>query len=148
MARWYSGTKARPWGLPSLPENAPSALLSEPAIASSGNGRYEKIVRSAVEYDLFVPVFAANGRKVSQSLLRSLREELLEHFGGLTLFRQRNLGLWKFGRYLYRDEIVILRVVTENVRAGRAFFRVTKQKLEARLEQKSILVIERRIGLV
>lgn len=59
------------------------------------------------EYEIYVPLTHNNGSAVDPEILLQLRERLLEEFGGLTFFPQRNEGFWTFGGVTYRDEIVI-----------------------------------------
>jgi hypothetical protein len=67
----------------------------------------------------------------------------LEQFGGVTFFPQPNEGLWQMGSVTFRDQIVIFRVLSTNVRRSRRFFRALKQELKTVLEQEEILVVER-----
>ena len=64
------------------------------------------------EYELYVPLTHNDGSPVDPETLVQLRERLLEQFGGLTFFPQRNEGFWTFGGVTYRDEIVIYRILT------------------------------------
>jgi hypothetical protein len=47
------------------------------------------------------------------------------------------------GPVTFRDQIVIFRVLSANVRRSRGFFRAMKQELKTKLEQEEILVVER-----
>jgi len=81
------------------------------------------------EYELYVPLTLNDGSPVNPAILVHLRERLLERFGGLTFFPQPNEGFWTFGGVTYRDEIVIYRVLTQQTRATRKFFRELKEEL-------------------
>lgn len=65
------------------------------------------------EYEVYVPLTLNEGRPVDPDTLVRLRERLLEQFGGLTFFPQRNEGFWTFGGVTYRDEIVIYRYASK-----------------------------------
>lgn len=95
------------------------------------------------EYDLFVPLRYNDGASIEPAKLQILQARLLELFGGVTFFPQPNEGLWQSGGVTYRDEIVIYRVVTGNVRAARQFFRRLKEELKTALRQEEIFVVER-----
>lgn len=95
------------------------------------------------EYELFVPLTHNDGSPVDPQILVELRERLLERFGGLTFFPQRNEGFWTFGGVTYRDEIVVYRVLTAHTRSARKFFRNLKEKLKRDLDQEEILIVEK-----
>jgi hypothetical protein len=95
------------------------------------------------EYEIYVPLTHNDGTPVEPGKLVQLRERLLEQFGGLTYFPQRNEGFWRFGGVTYRDEIVIYRILTEQEQEARDFFRALKQYLKRELQQEEILIVEK-----
>jgi hypothetical protein len=95
------------------------------------------------EYDIFVPLRYNDGRPIEGTKLQQLQSELLGQFGGLTYFPQANHGYWKLGDVVYRDEIVIYRVIASRSRESRSFLRELKERLKADLNQEEILVVER-----
>jgi hypothetical protein len=97
------------------------------------------------EYDLYVPLFLNDGAPVSDEFIDRLGERLLQQFGGCTFFPQPNKGLWKMGNVVFRDQIVIFRVLTGNVRAARRFFRELKRELLVELQQEAILIVEKNV---
>jgi hypothetical protein len=105
-------------------------------------------VKSAVEYDVYLPLYKNDGAKIGAALIKKIRKQLVDQFGGLTHFRHRNLGLWKFGALTFRDEIIIFRVIGENRSQGRKFFKNFKPVLAKALGQHMILIVERRITIV
>jgi hypothetical protein len=86
------------------------------------------------EYELYVPLTLNDGTPVDPETLLQLRNRLLERFGGLTFFPQRNEGFWTFGGVTYRDEIVIYRILTDRTRMARKFFRELRGQLKRDLE--------------
>jgi hypothetical protein len=48
----------------------------------------------------------------------------------------------------YRDEIVIYRVITGNIRAARRFLRELKEELKRDLDQVEILIVEKEAELL
>ncbi len=99
----------------------------------------------AREYDLYYPLRYNDGREVEPAKVVGLKERLTERFGGLTFFPQKSEGTWKIGSVTFRDEMVILRVLAEEVRAARDFFRKLKEELKADLQQEDVLIVERRV---
>jgi len=95
------------------------------------------------EYEIYVPLTHNDGSPVDAERLVQLRERLLEQFGGLTFFPQRNEGFWTFGGVTYRDEIIIYRILTGETRKARTFFRAIKEELKRDLHQEEILIVEK-----
>ncbi|HEX3601707.1 MAG TPA: hypothetical protein VHU84_16255 [Lacipirellulaceae bacterium] len=90
-----------------------------------------------------MPLRYNDGRPIEGTKLQQLQSELLGQFGGLTYFPQANHGYWKLGDVVYRDEIVIYRVIASRSRESRSFLRELKERLKADLNQEEILVVER-----
>ena len=67
------------------------------------------------EYELYVPLKYNDGSTIEPKKLTRLRERLLLQFGSLTYFPQRNQGFWTLAGVIFRDEIVIYRVVTDRI---------------------------------
>lgn len=100
------------------------------------------------EYELYVPLTHNDGSPVDPERLVQLREQLLQQFGGLTFFPQRNEGFWTFGGVTYRDEIVIYRILTGETRKARRFFREIKEQLKRDLDQEEILIVEKEADIL
>jgi hypothetical protein len=75
------------------------------------------------EYDLFLPLTYNDGSPIESKRFQNLQEQLLAEFGGVTFFPQPNEGLWQLGEVVYKDEIVIYRVLATKPRKARAFSR-------------------------
>jgi len=97
------------------------------------------------EYDLYVPLTYNDGTPVEAKAIEQIGQRLLERFGGVTFFPQPNEGLWRMGPVTFRDQIVIFRVLSANVRDARRFFRALKVRLKKELEQEEILVVEKNV---
>jgi hypothetical protein len=97
------------------------------------------------EYDIFVPLYRNDGSPIDSGSFDAIQDRLLDEFDGLTFFPQPNQGYWRMGNVVYRDEIVIFRVVSDR-RSARRFLRRLKEELKTELEQEEILIIERDVG--
>lgn len=95
------------------------------------------------EYDIFVPLSYNNGTAIEGHKFQQLQQSLLDEFGGVTYFPQANQGYWKLGDVIYRDEIVIYRVLSSDARRSKRFLRSLKESLKAELGQEEILIVER-----
>ena len=95
------------------------------------------------EFELYVPLFLNDGSAVSDEVIERIGERLLDEFGGCTFFPQPNKGLWKMGDVVFRDEIVIFRVLNGQARSARRFFRDLKRELLLELQQEAILIVEK-----
>ena len=95
------------------------------------------------EYDLYLPLTYNDGTPVDAKTIERIGQRLLEQFGGVTFFPQPNEGLWRMGPVTFRDQIVIFRVLSANVRDARRFFKALKRELKTELEQEEILVVEK-----
>ena len=95
------------------------------------------------EYDIFIPLFDNDGSPIEPRKFQDLQNRLLAHFDGLTFFPQPNQGFWKMADVLYRDEIVIYRVLSSKVRAARRFLAQLKGELKREFKQEEILIVER-----
>ncbi len=95
------------------------------------------------EYDLFIPLYYNDGTPIEAHKHRRLQDRLLDEFGGLTVFPQPNQGYWRMAGVTFRDEIIVLRVVTSAKRSARRFLGKLKENLKRDLRQEEILIIER-----
>jgi hypothetical protein len=100
------------------------------------------------EYDLFIPLYHNDGTPIDARKLRKLRIRLLQEFDGVTFFPQPNEGFWRLGKVVYRDEIVVFRVLTRKVRSARRFLAELKKELKRELKQEEILIVERDVDLL
>lgn len=95
------------------------------------------------EYELYLPLYLNDGTPVQDEFIAALGERLVAEFGGCTFFPQPNKGLWKMGNVVFRDDVVIFRVLTADVDAARSFFRELKSTLMRELHQEAILIVEK-----
>jgi hypothetical protein len=79
---------------------------------------------------------------------QDLQEYLLRHFDGLTFFPQPNKGIWRMGKVIYHDEVVIYRVLTENRKKAKKVLLRLKESLKRTFRQEEILIITRNVGVL
>jgi hypothetical protein len=98
------------------------------------------------EYDLYVPLFSNDGRRLPHASLMRLRKRLVAQFGGLTYFPQKSKGVWKIGQAVFQDEIVVLRVLSE--KNFPSFWGRLKKDLQREWNQKEILIVMRHVSIM
>ncbi|MEX2214227.1 MAG: hypothetical protein WD768_08875 [Phycisphaeraceae bacterium] len=95
------------------------------------------------EYDIFVPLFHNDGRRIDRRVFRFIHRAPLDQFNGVTFFPQPNQGSWRAGGVTYRDRIVVYRVLCRGTAIDREFLVDLKVTLKRELQQEEILIIER-----
>jgi hypothetical protein len=98
--------------------------------------------------EILLPLRDNSGRPFDREDFARVREELVEHFGGLTAFtRSPAEGLWEEGEgERSRDEIVIFEVMADWL--DRGWWRGYRETLEARFRQDEMVVRAREIELL
>lgn len=100
------------------------------------------------EYDLYVPLRSNDGKRMAPAKLARLKKRLIKQFAGLTYFPQKNKGIWKLGAVTFRDEIVILRVLSPNTKKVQKFWQKLKTELQREWQQQEILIVYRKIKII
>jgi hypothetical protein len=90
--------------------------------------------------ELLLPVRDNDGQRFGAELFAKVREELIEHFGGLTAFsRSPAEGIWEPREgERSRDEILIFEVMTDWIE--RSWWTAYRKELERRFRQDEIVV--------
>jgi hypothetical protein len=90
--------------------------------------------------EILLPLADKEGKPFAGDLYARVREELVEHFGGVTTFsRAPAEGLWKQGEgQPERDQIVIFEVMADWL--DRGWWRGYRAELEQRFRQDEIVV--------
>ncbi len=98
--------------------------------------------------EILLPLSDNEGKPFAPELRSAVRDELVEHFGGVTAFtRSPAEGLWKEGGgEPDRDDIVILEVMADWL--DRGWWRVYRSELERRFRQDEIVVRAREVELL
>ena len=100
------------------------------------------------EYEVYVPLNDNDGRPIAPEKLRWLKRRLVLEFGGLTYFPQENEGVWKVGAFTFRDKVVILRVLSNDVEKAEAFLTALKEDVRREWQQADVLIVSREVGTV
>ena len=100
------------------------------------------------EYEIYVPVYANGGAAYPEHMLASLREKLVQKFGGITDTRHKNKGVWKIGSTKYVDELIIWRALSIGEGAQDPFMKNLKAEMESSLQQKEILIVKRPVTVI
>jgi hypothetical protein len=100
------------------------------------------------EFELYVPLVSKNGEKLPLKELKLLKNRLVAQFGGVTHFPQKTKGVWKVGQATFYDEIIILRVLADQTKTAKTFWRKLKVDLQRKWKQKHILIIARKVNSV
>jgi hypothetical protein len=98
------------------------------------------------EYEIYLPMANNDGTQIDPAEIERVKRTLAAAFGGYTHLRQRSDGAWSIGGVTFRDEVTIVRVLDD----GRGSFdlRAFKRELERALQQQSILIVTREVGVV
>jgi hypothetical protein len=89
--------------------------------------------------EIFVPVYDNNGKRFSETLHKEVKAGLLEKFDGLTRYtRNPAEGLWRRGKALSRDAIIIYEVMVN--RFNKRWWQRYRKDLEREFRQKSIVI--------
>jgi hypothetical protein len=88
---------------------------------------------------LLLPVYDNEGAALPRELYDSVRNELVERFGGLTAYtRAPASGLWAEGGQVDKDDIVVYEVMVDAL--DRGWWATYRQALEQRFAQDELMV--------
>ena len=88
---------------------------------------------------ILLPLYDNAGAALPRAAFQLVRDELTEHFGGLTAYtRAPAEGVWAEAGAMSRDDIVVYEVMTDML--DRGWWRDYRTTLERRFRQQSIVV--------
>jgi hypothetical protein len=98
--------------------------------------------------EIFLPMYDPKGERFPQSLYADTRDELVEHFGGLTAHSLTPVaGLWTSPEgEVVRDDVIIYEVIAERVE--RSWWSRYRKTLEERFAQAQLMVRSNEIALL
>lgn len=102
------------------------------------------MVRSALRYDIYLPLTDNAGRPFGDDLFREVQHRLLARFNGLTA-QQREFplqGIWHGGTRLYLDSVIIMTVLDFRRSGSTRFIASLKHDLLRDFDQLEILITE------
>jgi hypothetical protein len=89
---------------------------------------------------LLLPLYDGDGVRLPQQLFRTVRQELVERFGGLTAYsRAPASGLWaENGEKVEHDDLVVYEVMVQ--RLDRDWWAAYREALAGRFRQRELVV--------
>ncbi len=99
---------------------------------------------------ILLPLYDPAAQAFPQPMFRTVREELMERFGGLTAYtRAPAKGLWKEDDEapVAKDDIVVYEVMADEP-LDRAWWSGYRKSLEQRFEQAALVIRAQRIELL
>jgi hypothetical protein len=88
--------------------------------------------------EILLPLYDNDGRRFGAGEFDRVRDELADHFGGVTAFRRSPAeGLWKEDGETSRDRVVIFEVMADSLE--RDWWREYRAELERRFQQDKIV---------
>jgi hypothetical protein len=89
--------------------------------------------------ELFLPTASNDGAPFERAMFDRVRDELVEAFGGVTLFRRNPAeGLWAEGDGTARDRVITAEVMADTI--DRDWWVGYRRDLEGRFAQEEILI--------
>ena len=96
---------------------------------------------------LLLPLYDNAGVRFDQKLFTTVREELVERFGGITAYsRAPAHGLWHDSEQLVRDDLVVYEIMAK--RLDRRWWRTYRRKLERRFQQEQLVIRSNKIVML
>jgi hypothetical protein len=96
---------------------------------------------------ILLPLYARNGSRLPPDLLRAVRADLVDRFGGATAFtRAPAEGFWEKDGETVRDDIVVVEVMAEDI--DRACWSAYRRDLERRFDQDVVVIRHHPVHLV
>ena len=96
-------------------------------------------------FEVLLPVRFNDGRDVPPDWLAEAVLEIVDRFGAASYETQKVEGHWRYGRVLYRDDIVRVVVDVPDSAKNREWMKDFKNRWRARLEQLELWMVSYRI---
>lgn len=98
-------------------------------------------------FEILLPLTYNGGKAVEPEKFDETAEELSDRFGGITQDTIRTTGIWKYGGLRFRDQLLRMRIDTQDADAA-VFFRTYKPKLKERFQQIDIWITAHEIEII
>ena len=94
-----------------------------------------------------MPLTYNDGTRIEPEKFDQTADELSDHFSSLTQDTVRITGTWKYGGTRYRDELLRIRIDTDDPSAN-AFFHAQKETWKQRFQQIDIWITAHEIEII
>ncbi len=98
-------------------------------------------------FEILLPLTFNDGTAVDRERIAQTTDELCDHFGGITQDILRATGTWKYGGTRYRDELLRMRIDSDDADAE-SFLRSYKATLKQRFQQIDIWITAHDIRVI
>ena len=98
-------------------------------------------------YEILLPLNYNDGRLIEAAKFDQTAEELCDRFGGVTQDTVRITGTWKYGGTRYRDDLLRMRIDTNDPSAN-AFLQAQKEVWKVRFQQIDIWITAFEIEII
>ena len=98
-------------------------------------------------FEILLPLNYNDGTLIEAEKFDQTAEELSDRFGGITQDTVRITGAWKYGSARYRDDLLRMRVDTNDPIAN-AFLQAQKEVWKKRFEQIDIWITAHEIEII
>lgn len=105
-------------------------------------------MKNCRRYEILLPLWFNNGKRVPKALLTQTILELEERFGAVSCESQIIHGRWRAEGRAFRDDLIRLYVDAEETPEVRAFFADFKEKIKARFQQIDIWLVSHSIEVL
>ena len=98
-------------------------------------------------YEILLPLNYNDGTEIEPEKFDLTAEELSDWFGGITQDTVRITGTWKYGGARYRDELLRIRIDSDDPEAV-DYLRTCKQLLKERFQQIDIWITAHELEII
>jgi hypothetical protein len=96
---------------------------------------------------LLLPLYSNSGEQFEQKLYATVRNELVNRFGGITAYTRAPVhGLWQESEQIVRDDLIIYEIMVDTLEED--WWREYRIILENRFQQQSLVVRAHQIILL
>ena len=104
-------------------------------------------MKPVVLIHILLPLYDNSGRRFSREKYEAVKSHLSARFQGLTAYsRAAAEGLWRVGKVVQRDDIVVYEVMAKSL--NQRWWKQYRKHLEQEFRQDSIVIRAQKIALV
>jgi len=101
-----------------------------------------------IRYEILLPLFYNDGRRIEEEKLTETDHELVAQFGATSTDAIIVKGHWIYQSTLYEDKLVRVRIDTEDTPSNLEFIRSYKKILKERFQQLDIWITAQQIEVI